>query len=268
MWDRKEIKARGKAAFQANYWRCVLIALILFAIVGGGASSGRSSGHSNTDSNDYGIYADGTIRAGDTTIHYNTPEQFQEAMREIMPKLKPALPVFGAALGIIALLGTAVKLLLVNPLEVGCCNFFLRNSEHPAELGEIKRSFQPEWLHNVVTLLLRDIFIALWCLLLVVPGIIKAYAYRMVPYIQAEHPEMSGTEALKRSEAMMKGHKWNAFVYDLSFIGWYILVGITVGILGVFYVNPYKAAANAELYRAISAGYYIGGADAPGSVEL
>ena len=265
MWDRKRIKARGKMAFQSNYWRCVLVALILFAIIGGGAS-GRSSNHS--ESNDHGIYTDGTFRVGGTTFHYNTPQQIIQAFREAAHTYRFVLPVLGTALRVAALFGTAVKILLINPLEVGCSRFFLRNSEQPAELGELSASFQPSWIHNVVTLLLRDIFIVLWCFLLVIPGIIKAYAYRMTPYILAEHPEMSGTEALRLSSAMMRGHKWYAFMFDLSYLGWYLLDAITAGILGVFYVHPYKAAADAELYRVVSGDYFIGGADAPTAIEF
>lgn len=260
MWNRQELKARGKETFKANYWRCVLVALILFAIIGGSASS-RNSNHS--DEHDYGVYSDGTIHIGGTTVHYNTPEQFAEAFHEALEEARPAMPVISAAMGFVALLGLAGKLLLVNPLEVGCKNFFLRNTEQPAPLDDIARGFKPEWLHNVVTLLLRDIFVALWSLLLIVPGIIKVYAYRMTPYIMAEHPEMSGTEAITLSRSMMNGHKWNAFVFDLSFLGWYLLDALTVGILGIFYVHPYKAAADAELYRAISEGFFVGGADAP-----
>lgn len=259
MWNRAELKARGKAAFQANYWRCVLVALILVALIGGGSASGRSSGNSG-DTDDVNISADGTIQFGDTTLHYNTPEQFEEAAREIVKEFRPTLPVFSAVAGIFGLFALLLKIFLINPLEVGCSQFFLRNSERPAELGELWRSFRPEWMNNVVSLLLRDIFVALWSLLFIIPGIIKVYSYRMTPYIQAEHPEMSGTEAITLSKQMMNGHKWDAFVFDLSFIGWFLLTAITVGLVGVFYVHPYKAASDAELYRAISAGYYNSGA--------
>ena len=63
----------------------------------------------------------------------------------------------------------------------------------------------------------------------------------------------------KKSRAMMQGHKWAAFVYELSFIGWAILAGLTLGILGVFYVNPYKQNADAALYESIKAANGMGG---------
>ena len=84
-------------------------------------------------------------------------------------------------------------------------------------------------------------------------GIIKAYSYRMVPYILKEHPELSGTKAITLSRQMMNGHKWNAFVLDLSFIGWIILSALTLGILHIFYVGPYIQATDAELYEALKA---------------
>ena len=102
---------------------------------------------------------------------------------------------------------------------------------------------------------LRDLFIALWTLLLIVPGIIKGYAYRMVPYILAENPDMNYKEALDLSSKMMYGNKWKSFVLDLSFIGWIILSILTFGILLLFYVNPYIGSTNAELYKAIKAEY-------------
>ncbi|MBQ6583447.1 MAG: DUF975 family protein [Mogibacterium sp.] len=82
-------------------------------------------------------------------------------------------------------------------------------------------------------------------------GIIKAYAWRFVPYILAEKPDIDQKEARELSAAMMNGHKWNAFVYDLSFIGWIFLGVLTLGLLNLFYVNPYKGASDAELYLAI-----------------
>lgn len=85
-------------------------------------------------------------------------------------------------------------------------------------------------------------------LLFIIPGIIKSYEYRMVAYILADQPELTRKEAFELSRKMMNGNKWNAFVLDLSFIGWGFLTAITFGILGIFYVNPYIQHTNAALY--------------------
>ena len=73
---------------------------------------------------------------------------------------------------------------------------------------------------------LKGLFQGLWSLLFVIPGIIKSYEYRMIPYILSENPNISRKRAFEISKQMMKGNKWDTFVLDLSFIGWQILSGI------------------------------------------
>ena len=96
----------------------------------------------------------------------------------------------------------------------------------------------------------KNLFIFLWMLLLVIPGIIKAYAYAMTEYIAAENPNMDPREAMKKSEEMMKGHKWELFVLDLTFIGWLLLCVLTAGILMLF-VQPYIYTAHAHFYLSL-----------------
>ena len=96
-------------------------------------------------------------------------------------------------------------------------------------------------------------------MLFVIPGIIKHYSYRLVPYILSESPDMDTEEAFRLSMEMMDGNKWDAFVLDLSFLGWEILSGITMGILGLFYVHPYRACTNAELYAVLRDDFLKGG---------
>ena len=98
---------------------------------------------------------------------------------------------------------------------------------------------------------LMNLFIWLWSLLFVIPGIYKAYQYRMVPYLLAENPEMDYNRALSLSASMMEGEKMNAFVLDLSFFGWYLLSVFTCGILAIVYVAPYQYHTNAGLYIAL-----------------
>ena len=76
----------------------------------------------------------------------------------------------------------------------------------------------------------------------------------LIPYLLAEHPDMPKDQAFAISRQMMKGQKWNAFVLDLSFLGWSILSLFTLGILGLFYVNPYKYSTKAALYETLRYG--------------
>ena len=94
----------------------------------------------------------------------------------------------------------------------------------------------------------KNLFTALWSLLFIIPGIIKSYEYRMVPYLLAENPDMDMHEAFERSKNMMMGNKFDTFVLDISFIGWRFLSALTANILDIFYVNPYVFLTDAELY--------------------
>ncbi|MCR5826346.1 MAG: DUF975 family protein [Oscillospiraceae bacterium] len=254
MFDRKRIKANAKRAFKANYWRCVIVAFIIVAVIGGGASSGRSSVQHSVNENEtimpYDLDKNGTIDFDELKACFNDMvREYGEAT---------AITVAGTILGIIGMVATAgslLTILVINPLSFGCSYFFSRNGDAPAELGDISRGFTPAWWNNVVTGFLSGLFLVLWAVLFFFPAFVKVYSYRLAPYIQAEHPEMHGTEAITLSRRMMNGHKWDAFVFDLSFIGWYILVGITAGIAGVLWVHPYKASADAELYRTLRDSY-------------
>lgn len=112
-------------------------------------------------------------------------------------------------------------------------------------------SFFPKWWRATLTALLRDLFIFLWALLLIIPGIIASYSYAMTDYILAENPDISPNEAITRSKKMMSGNRWRLFCLNFSFIGWDILCILSCGI-GSLWINPYKNAALADFYREIS----------------
>ena len=145
-----------------------------------------------------------------------------------------------------------IQILVFSVLEMGACRFYVENRDYQAGISKIIFGFQSGHYGNVVLVMfLRDLFIFLWTLLLIVPGIIKTYEYRMVPYILAEQPDISSTDAFAISKEMMRGQKLEAFGLDLSFIGWWLGSVITCGILGIFWVSPYQAATNAELYAVL-----------------
>ena len=110
--------------------------------------------------------------------------------------------------------------------------------------------FDEKFGRNIGLGFMQSIFIALWSLLLVVPGIIKAFAYSMSGYIAADHPELTWNECITESRKMMKGHKWQLFVLGLSFIPWFLLVGVTCGICAIWVV-PYVETTIAAFYESI-----------------
>lgn len=103
-----------------------------------------------------------------------------------------------------------------------------------------------KWPRMAWTMFVENVFLFLWSLTIV--GFIKQYSYRMVPYIVAENPNIEALDAIRLSRRMMKGHKWECFVADCSFLGWYLLNLITFGLSGIFYSNGYNAAFFAEYY--------------------
>ena len=258
-WERKDLKERAKAAFKRNYWWCVLAALILMLITGGG--SGRDNDKKDQDQG-------GVVSINISDLDISSEDIGDYVASTVGGSVYSAgKMVYGLAGGVFGLLllifaltafaiGVVIKFLLLNPLEVGGRKFFLENEMVKKDgVGSFVEPFKGGYYGNVVVaMLMRDLSIFLWSLLLIIPGIIKAYEYRMVPYILGEHPEMGYKDALEASRRMMDGQKMNAFVLDLSFIGWEILSGLTAGILGIFWVNPYVFATNAELYLELSDG--------------
>lgn len=105
-----------------------------------------------------------------------------------------------------------------------------------------------DFVRIFVTLLLRYIYIILWTLLLIVPGIVKSLSYAMTDYIMKDDPEIKNNEAIEKSMAMMQGHKWELFLLYLSFIGWFILAVLTC-FIGFIFLVPYMEAATAAFYE-------------------
>ncbi len=274
MWTRKSVKQKGKSAFQLNFWKCVLVALILSAIVG--ASNGFSSGggytvpatsrnifENVTDSGsdvdtDVDTDVDFNIDVDGTDIDFNIEPDFLDDNDELVGFAIGSFIVLMIIVGIISLIiaafALAVRYLLMTPFEYGCRKFFRKNLDEPAKLSNIVYVFDSHYKNIVKTAFLRDLFIWLWSLLFVIPGIIKSYEYRLVPYIVSENPMINYKDALAESKKLMKGNKWKTFVLDLSFIGWDLLSLFTMGMLEIFFVGPYKASTEAALYESIKYG--------------
>lgn len=149
-----------------------------------------------------------------------------------------------------------LQILVIFPLVLGLYNSFkclYINSDNRVLSNTFSIGFG-RYGHNVLGILLMDLFIFLWSLLLIIPGIIKAYSYAMTPYILVDEPELSANQAIEKSMAMMKGHKFDLFYLHLSFIGWIILSIITCGI-GLLWLLPYMYVAQAAFYSDLKAEY-------------
>lgn len=120
---------------------------------------------------------------------------------------------------------------------------------NPKDAGTIFSEVFENFGHKLGGYLWMELFVFLWSLLFIIPGIIKSLSYAMTPFLLDDCREIRAQDALKVSMRMMKGHKWELFVFYLSFLGWHILSLLTLGILGIFMVNPYMATALAGYYE-------------------
>lgn len=157
-----------------------------------------------------------------------------------------ALVVIGIALAI-CLVGTLISIFVGSPALVGCCNYFIKNTDSKPSFKEAFSGFATRYGRNIGTMLLVAIKTVLWAALFIVPGIIKSFEYAIIPYILADDPGISSKDAFKKAKQMMTGNKWRLFKLNFSFIGWILLSALTLGI-GVFFLMPYMEAANAEFY--------------------
>lgn len=222
MWDISEIKEQGKLAFKSNYWPCVLMSLLMGIVAGGSTASGS---------------------------RYTQDQDINAAFSNMDPDKRLAVVVtILSAMALFLIIGLFIRIFLSNPITVGGCAFFKSNVENPpAPFELIKVGFQ-NYMHSFVTLFLRDLYLFLWFLLLLIPGLIKSYSYCMVPYILADNPDMPANEVITRSREMMDGNKWQTFLMDLSFIGWILMGILTLG-LGIFlWTAPYMQSTRAALY--------------------
>ncbi|MCI8890025.1 MAG: DUF975 family protein [Eubacterium sp.] len=235
MWNRIGLKEDSKTLLRLNYWPFVLVAFIHTIVVG---SSARRGSGANAAGDWRNLYEGG----------YSYGYDSYYVLRDIVRSL---LPFFGLAL--VTVMGLWVIMILLDifvlsPIEVGCKRYMTMARSVKPEFGEMAFVFKNCYANVVKTMFLKSLYTFLWTLLFVIPGVVKAYEYRMIPYLMAEYPDMASDEAFRISREMMTGNKWEAFVLDLSFIGWNLLSTITLGLVGVFYAGPYQMLTNAALY--------------------
>ena len=225
----RDFRALARQAL-AGRWGIAVLTGFLAALLGGTMAS---SGGSGSGGSSVGSSAGEFIQSSGG--HYEIPDF-----------VWTALIIFGTLLSIYAL----VCFIIGGTVQLGYAKFNLALIDHKdAQVSDLFSQFH-RFGDGFLLNLLTSIFIFLWSLLFVIPGIVAAFSYSMAPYILYENPGMRPNDARKASKELMRGNKWRLFCLELSFFGWALLSALTLGI-GTFWLRPYEEAAQASFYRQI-----------------
>lgn len=236
----KDIRHQAWNALRGKWGWAILACLVATFL--GGASSFASSGFS--------VNIKFETKSGSGGLSSLT-NMFENS--ELAPLIIVIIVVLVVVIAIISLLSLAyavASFCLASIIEVGYSNFNLDIIDgNKVEFVRIF-SFFKHWGKAILANLIRNLFIFLWSLLFIIPGIIASYRYSMVPFILADNPDMSAGDAIDVSKTIMHGNKWRLFCLNFSFFGWDVLCALTFGILSIW-ISPYKHAALAAFYRSI-----------------
>lgn len=269
MWTRKKLKEKAKAALQRNYWKVLLVSLLLLLLgceAGGYNFSTSILTRSDSDSSieeaedavEEIIVVNGVeVTSGTDELVAHITGQSEAGPDDISINIDGEDVIVGLIAIVIILIVfffilavfIVADIFLINPFDVGGKRFMRKSVEDVAQVKEVAFAYDHSYKNVVKVMFYRDLYTFLWTLLFVIPGIVKMYQYLMVPYILSETPDMDYREALDKSRDMMNGHKWKAFVLGLSFILWDLLGLLTLGMVELFYVNPYRNLTFAALYE-------------------
>ena len=153
------------------------------------------------------------------------------------------LGLFGAGFAI----NYTILIFLFYPIQVGLRRYIVNTIRGEHNISDFWYVFKNNLFSLILVGFLSSLYIFLFSLLLFIPGLIKSYEYRMIPYIVGENPEMSFKEAASLSKRMTDGQKMDIFILDISFLGWSFLSALCAPV-GVFFVTPYINVTEAELY--------------------
>ena len=237
----RDFRAAARKALQ-GFWLMAILVTFVAALLGGVSEVGLAPS-SNVDY-EMNIEELDAIPGADESalvqyIHW------MDSMNNRFPVIKPLV----AFLSILS----AIQLIIGGPIMLGYNRFKLHRLDgEEAVFGDLFSCFD-RFLDGLWMRIRTILQVLAWSLLFIIPGIVAAYRYAMVPYLMADHPGMSVAEAFNRSKAMMYGHKGELFLLHLSFIGWLLLSALTLG-LGGLVVSPYMQFAETAFYRNLAAG--------------
>lgn len=270
-FDRARIKETAKTILKRSHWTVVLV-VALVGLLGGtvaGTVSGSISIGGNTEfnytdvENDPDVLVpdengDGIYNPWEDAPQYPQTEEnpfdfswegFWSDIFDTYEEYRLFVSILSFILIFALLAGIAWQLLMGNVMTVSGHGWLLRYWR--GETPSVGATFDGFRIYGkaVGTMFVKDFYVFLWSLLFIVPGIIKGYAYSMVPYIIYENPNLTANQAIKMSEKMTDGYKGDLFVFYLSYLGWNLLSSITGGLVGLLYVNPYMGVAHAGVYE-------------------
>lgn len=259
-----DFKRQARAALKNNWPMAILTGFLARLIGGGLVGGGYSSGSSGSNSESSNISID-----------------------QIMYKLE-SLEIWGflsfvlVCLAIFAVIWLIITLFIGGAAKLGYATFNLNLIDYnKADVSDLFSQFHRFW-DGFCMDFLRSLFIALWSILFIIPGVIKSYSYAMAPYIMVENPGMTATKSIDESRRIMNGNKWRLFCLDFSFIGWELLLSVpsviavslltnailfggniisalimiipcsTIVFAGGLFLSPYKEASYAAFYRDIT----------------
>ncbi len=233
--DRTLLKENAKKVFRKNYWHSVIVAFLMTLGTGG-----VSRFNFNFEEEFNGGFIEEFSASG-----------FSDFFSDFLSSGVAAL--VGTVAVVAAICGIILSIFVFSSLRCGGIRYFMKlRRNHKVEINEVVANFRDKTFLNIAKIsVLKFIYVMLWSLLFIIPGIIKDFEYWAIDYILAVRPDLSKDEAFRLSKTIMNGNKLDLFVLELSFLGWNILSMLTFSVVGVFYANPYIQATHVEFFDKI-----------------
>lgn len=260
--NRPLVKSQAKQIIKGKVFQLFIISIIvttLTGIAGTGVNLNYNINNNNNNSNDpFGYFEefDGGEFNPIEDFSFNSSTEGAEAteLAVVNNKTASALP-FGifSGFGAIAFVASFVFIPLTVTLAGMYLSLVRKNANENFDFGKelsgiFKNSFNNTFVNKLLVMILVDLFIVLWSILFIIPGIVFYYSAYFAKQIMVDNPNLKPMEAIRLSKKMCKGNRTELFLYDLSFIPWYLLTAISFGIASI-YVIPYKSTADALYYE-------------------
>lgn len=259
MWSRTEIKRSARSALSGTYWWCILICLIynlISSIIS--TVSGRiqqliqliahipislSQIQAGLMMNGMKEYMDALYSALGTKMPSDVFSMFQP-----YAGVRMAFSYLPLLIPIAVLSGMIVYAFAGAHFQVGFRRFFINAAHRSQKISDLGYAFSSAYLNVAKVMFIQNLIIIAGYCLFIVPGVIFSYRFYFVPFLLAENPKISLSEALRRSTEMTKGNKFKIFLLELSFAGWIFLSMLCICGVGTLFLNPYIQASYTQLY--------------------